>query len=306
MRDTFIEELLRIAATDPEVLLLTGDLGFGVFEKFREKLPEQFLNVGVAEQNMSMVAAGLALKGKKVFTYSIGNFPTLRCLEQIRNDICYHDLNVTIVSIGGGFSYGALGMSHHATEDLSIMRALPNITCVAPGSLNETKDATKELYTKQGPSYLRLDKSSASYDQLEKFTLGKALKAREGDDLTLIASGGVLEEALRAAELLEQASISCRVLSMHTIKPIDKDSIIDAVEQTKGIITIEENNILGGLGGAVSEVCMEQNLRPLFFARLGMQDEYSSVVGDQYFLRKHYGLDHKSIETCVKNLIANI
>ena len=217
---------------------------------------------------MSMVAAGLALKGKKVFTYSIGNFPTLRCLEQIRNDICYHDLNVTIVSIGGGFSYGALGMSHHATEDLSIMRALPNITCVAPGSLDETKAATKELYKKQGPSYLRLDKSSATYNQLEKFTLGKALKAREGDDVTLIASGGVLEEALRAAELLEQSSISCRVLSMHTIKPIDKDSIIDAVEQTKGIITIEENNILGGLGGAVAEVCMEQNLRPLFFWKI--------------------------------------
>ena len=164
MRDTFIEQLTKIARNDPNVLLLTGDLGFGVFENFRKEYPKQFLNVGVAEQNMSMIAAGLALKGKRVFTYSIGNFPTLRCLEQIRNDICYHDLNVTIVSIGGGFSYGALGMSHHATEDLSIMRALPNITCVAPSSLEETKDATFQLYKKKGPSYLRLDKSDASYE----------------------------------------------------------------------------------------------------------------------------------------------
>tara|TARA_Y100001935_G_C17283038_1_gene498663 strand:- start:186 stop:1079 length:894 start_codon:yes stop_codon:yes gene_type:complete len=296
---------MQIVEEDPDVLLLTGDLGFGVFDNFRKRFPNQFLNVGVAEQNMSMVAAGLALKGKKVFTYSIGNFPTLRCLEQIRNDICYHDLNVTIVSIGGGFSYGALGMSHHATEDLSIMRSLPNIKCVVPSTLQETADATKKLYEIKGPSYLRLDKSSATYAQEEKFNIGKALVARQGNDITLIASGGVLEEALKAAEQLEHSSISCRVLSMHTVKPIDKDAIADASIQTKGIITIEENNILGGLGGAVAEVCMDKDLHPTIFKRIGLLDEYSSIVGDQYFLRKHYGLDHLSIESQVKDLMAD-
>ena len=162
------------------------------------------------------------------------------------------------------------------------------------------------MYKKKGPSYLRLDKSNASYDKSENFILGKALKVREGEDVTLIAAGGVLQEALKAAESLEGSSITSRVLSMHTIKPIDEDAIIEAVKKTKGIITIEENNILGGLGGAVSEVCMERNLRPLFFKRLGMRDEYSSVVGDQDFLRNHYGLDHVSIATHVRKLLSDI
>ena len=139
MRDTFIEELTKFTKEDSSIFLITGDLGFGVLENFAIELPDQFLNAGVAEQNMTSLAAGMALEGRKVFTYSIGNFPTLRCLEQIRNDICYHDLDVTIVSIGGGFSYGQLGMSHHATEDLSILRAIPNLNVMVPSSLEEVR-----------------------------------------------------------------------------------------------------------------------------------------------------------------------
>lgn len=302
MRDTFINELTKIASNDPNIILLTGDLGFGVFEEFRELFPKQFLNVGVAEQNMTMVAAGMALKGKKVFTYSIGNFPTLRCLEQIRNDICYHDLDVTIVSIGGGFSYGSLGMSHHATEDLSIMRSLPNLICVAPSSLDETRKATRALYETHGPSYLRLDKSSAD-TTCNEFKIGTAIKVKEGKDLTIISTGGILEEALSAASLLEESFINCRVLSMHTIKPIDVNAIRQAVSETGGIVTVEENNILGGLGGAVSEVCLEEKLYPSFFHRIGMRDEYSSIVGDQYFLRSHYGMDSLSIKEKIKKIL---
>ena len=304
MRDTFIKELTQLAAEDNDLMLLTGDLGFGVFEEFRDLYPKQFLNVGVAEQNMTMVASGLALKGKKVFTYSIGNFPTLRCLEQIRNDVCYHDLNVTIVSIGGGFSYGSLGMSHHATEDLSIMRALPNMICVSPSSLQETKNATTALYQNSGPSYLRLDKSFAKYDNQNDFNIGKAIKIKEGKDLTIISTGGILQEVIEASNLLEKQSIRCRILSMHTIKPLDIDAIKKACIDTAGIGTVEENNILGGLGGAVSEACLEGGFKPSFFSRIGMKDEYSSVVGDQYYLRKYYGLDSASIVEHVKYLLS--
>tara|TARA_B100000963_G_scaffold143536_2_gene125061 strand:+ start:6432 stop:7349 length:918 start_codon:yes stop_codon:yes gene_type:complete len=304
MRDTFIEELTYLAKTDNNIMLLTGDLGFGVFEKFKDLYPKQFLNVGVAEQNMTMVASGMALKGKKVFTYSIANFPTLRCLEQIRNDVCYHDLNVTIVSIGGGFSYGSLGMSHHATEDLSIMRALPNITCVVPSSLQEVKDATKALYDKSGPSYLRLDKSFATYSDYQGFEIGKAIKIRDGHDITIISTGGILEEVIEAAKLLEKNSISARILNMHTIKPLDIESIQQACIETSGILTVEENSILGGLGGAVAEACLESECRPSFFSRIGMHDEYSSVVGDQHYLRNYYGLDRLSIMERVKYLLS--
>ena len=156
MRDNFLNSLTKLAESDKEIILLTGDLGFGVFENFEKNFPGQYFNVGVAEQNMIGLATGLALEGKKVVTYSIGNFGTLRCLEQIRNDACYHDVNITIVANGGGFSYGSLGMSHHTTEDLSIMRALPNISVVAPCTEHEASEATTAMITKGGVGYLRL------------------------------------------------------------------------------------------------------------------------------------------------------
>jgi len=304
MRDTFIEELTKRALIDPNVFLITGDLGFGVLEEFGESFPDQFLNAGVAEQNMTAIAAGMAMEGRKVFTYSIGNFPTLRCLEQIRNDICYHDLDVTIVSIGGGFSYGQLGMSHHATEDISIMRALPNIEVIIPSSLYEVSGSFNHIIQNQGPIYLRLDKSTADFECKDQFTFGKALTVREGEDITLIACGGILEEALLAAEVLSKDNIDCRVLSMHTLKPLDMLSIEKAAKETKGIITIEENNILGGLGGAVSEACLESGNIPKFFKRIGLNDSYSSVVGDQKYLRNYYGINDQTIISTVRKAVS--
>lgn len=304
MRDTFIEELSKRAVVDPSIFLITGDLGFGVLEDFARTFPDQFLNAGVAEQNMTAIAAGMAIEGRKVFTYSIGNFPTLRCLEQIRNDVCYHDLDVTIVSIGGGFSYGQLGMSHHATEDISIMRSLPNIEVLVPASLKEVKGSVNHIMQNQGPTYLRLDKSNVNYESKDEYIFGKAAVAREGDQVTLIASGGVLEEALMAAENLSKENINCRVLSMHTIKPLDLLSIENAAKETSGIITIEENNILGGLGGAVAEACLESGNVPKFFTRIGLNDSYSSVVGDQKYLRNYYGISSQAIESAVRKNIS--
>ena len=295
MRDSFIEELTAQAKLNPNIVLITGDLGFGVLDEFSQLFPNQFLNIGVAEQNMTMVAAGMAFEGKKVFTYSIGNFPTLRCLEQIRNDVCYHDLDVTIVSIGGGFSYGGMGMSHHATEDLSIMRAMPNITVLAPSNVKEVKGCVRSIISSSKPSYLRLDKSFVNIEDDEEFEIGKASVIRKGDSFTLIATGSVLQEAIDASEVLSSLGIETRILSMHTLKPLDEEAITAAVKETNGIITIEENNILGGLGGAVAEFCLESGNIPNNFYRVGLKDSFSSIVGDQNYLRNFYEINSKKI-----------
>jgi transketolase len=306
MRDAFIQELTLLAESDSDVVLITGDLGFGVFDDFSLRFPKQFLNVGVSEQNLMMVSAGMALEGKKVYAYSIGNFPTQRCLEQIRNDICYHDLNVTIIGMGGGFSYGQLGMSHHATEDISIIRALPNILVLAPTSSFEVRGAIKSLYKFKGPAYLRLDKSQyRDYSESLNFSLGNANTLREGASVSLICAGGIMEEVIKAADELSVEGINCRVISMHTIKPIDEKSIKLASEETGGIISIEENTIIGGLGSAISECCLESDYHPGFFKRIGLKDCYSSVVGDQNYLRSYYEIDSKSIKRMIKKEILN-
>lgn len=230
MRDVFVQTLMELAERNPDIYIVTGDLGFGVLTKFQERFPRQYINAGVAEQNMTGLATGLAMVGKIVFTYSIGNFPILRCLEQIRNDACYHDANVKVVSIGGGFSYGALGISHHATEDLSIMRVLPAITVLVPGDKWEVAQGTKALVDQSGACYLRLDKSSGpeTHKTQEVFQLGKARVIRDGNDLTLIACGGILGEAIAARDILAQENIFCRIISMHTLKPLDSESVFDA------------------------------------------------------------------------------
>ncbi len=234
MRDSMMQALYELADEDKNVMLLTGDLGFGLFEDFAKQFPNQFINIGIAEQNMIGVASGLALEGKIVFVYSIGNFPTLRCLEQIRNDACYHNLNVNIICMGAGFSYGALGMSHHATEDLSIMRALPGVKVISPATAWEASEATRALYKDEGVGYLRIDKSKVENPTIlnQDFHLGKANLLRNGTDITLISVGGVAEEAIKASNLLSKDGIDCRVLSLCTVKPIDLDAIRSACEET--------------------------------------------------------------------------
>ena len=301
MRDAFLDALTSLAEKDKDVVLLTGDLGYGVFEEFESRFPGQYFNVGVAEQNMSGIASGLSLEGKKVVTYSIGNFPTLRCLEQIRNDACYHDANITIVASGGGFSYGSLGMSHHATEDLAILRALPNISVVAPCTANEAGEAIKAMIQKGGVAYLRLDKTNAEESPIESpFIIGKARRYKEGNDITLVAIGGILNDVNIASVELKKLGINARVVVMHTIKPIDKDEIIDAATNTGGIVTVEEHNIDGGLGSAVSEICMDYGVIPKKFLRIGLNNEYSSIVGSQQYLRSRYQIDSIAIIDKVK------
>ena len=301
MRDAFAGQLLELISNDESVVLLTGDLGFGVFDEIAKKFPNNFINVGVAEQNMASIAAGLAMQGFKVFIYSIANFSTFRCLEQIRNDISYHDLNVTVVSVGGGFSYGSLGMSHHATEDISIMRSMPGMEVSVPATKKDAIEATKYFVNSAKPGYLRIDKSDYVPENNESdFEFGRAAVIKEGKDITIVASGGILEEAMRAAETLEDDDIQCRVLNMHSIKPLDCESIKKASEETGGIIALEEHTVIGGLGSAISEYCLQNSVRPNFFISMGLKDIFSSVVGDQKYLRKVYGIDCQAIVDEVK------
>jgi transketolase len=298
MRNAFIAELLELVPQDPRILLITADLGFGVFEDFARRYPRQFLNAGVAEQNMTGLATGLALDGRIVFTYSIANFPSLRCLEQIRNDASYHDANVKVVSIGSGFSYGALGISHHATEDIAILRSLPGLTVVSPGDEWEVRQCTRALIRTPGTCYLRLDKSKAppTHKPGDVFEIGKARRVREGSDLTIAVTGGILEVALQAAEdLAKRHRIETRILSVHTAKPLDVEALAAAARETGGILALEEHTVEGGLGGAIAEALLELPAIPRAFTRAGLRAGFSSAVGSQEYLRRLYGLDREGV-----------
>jgi transketolase len=305
MRNNFMKALTELARANPRLMLLTADLGWGVLEGFAAEFPTQYLNVGVAEQNMIGVATGLALEGRIVFLYSIANFPTLRCLEQIRNDACYHGANVKIVAVGGGLSYGPLGVSHHAIQDLSILRALPDITLVAPGDDWEAGEATTAIAETPGTCYLRLDKSSAGDTSRagETFQLGKARTLSEGSAFTLISTGGILGVVLQAAHTLREIGVDCRVLSMHTVKPIDKGAVLSAASETGGIVTVEEHTLDGGLGSAIAEVCVDEGVLPKRFRRLGLRAGFPSIVGSQGYLREQYGMDEKAITETVNSLL---
>jgi transketolase len=285
VRTAFFDALMKLAERDSRVFLVVGDLGFGVTEPFAQRFPERFLNAGVAEQNMTGIAAGLALSGKIVFTYSIANFPVLRCLEQIRNDVCYHHANVKIVAVGGGFAYGSLGATHHATEDLAIMRALPEMTVVAPGDPEEATAATEAVATHNGPCYLRLGRAGEQkvYNRLVDFRLGKAIQVRPGSDLTLISTGGMLQTAVEAADSLFKKGLRARVLSMHTLKPLDASAVLTAARETRAIFTLEEHSIIGGLGSALPSAC-------------------ACKSGTQEYLRTQFGLSVKSVSDAIYSM----
>ena len=303
MRTAFIRALEDVAEEDDRVMLVVGDLGFGVVERFAERFPERFVNSGVAEQNMTGIAAGMALSGKVVFTYSIANFPTLRCLEQVRNDVCYHMADVKIVAVGGGFVYGSLGMSHHATEDIAIMRALPNMTVIAPGDPAEAAAATRAVVNRPGPCYLRLGRSGEPQVHQSEidFQIGKAIPMCDGKDLTLISTGGLLMTAVAVADQLMLHGITTRVLSMHTVKPLDTEAVLAAARETQAMVTMEEHSILGGLGGAVAEVLAEYEGSRIPFLRVGLDSAFAATAGDQEYLRELFGL---SADTVVERLLS--
>ncbi|MCY2987497.1 MAG: transketolase [Planctomycetota bacterium] len=292
MRTAFIETLCQLAAEDSRIWLLTGDLGYSVLERFAERFPERFVNVGVAEQNMTGVAAGLALCDKVVFTYSIANFSTLRCLEQIRNDVCYHNLSVKVVAIGGGLAYGPQGYTHYGVEDLAVMRALPNMAVVAPGDPMETRLATRVVAQHPGPCYLRLGKAHESFVHLQEpeFVFGKAITVRRGGDATLVTTGGTLKLAVEAADALAREGVAVHVMSIPFLSPLDVDALQAAAGCTRLICVLEEHGSVGGLSDAVARSLVGHTPCRLHFVTVDTPWLLQSRrIGSQAYLAKRLG-----------------
>ncbi|MBU2541414.1 MAG: transketolase [Candidatus Omnitrophica bacterium] len=308
MRDAFVRSLYKQFKINPSIYLLVADLGIFIFDDFKKSFPKRFINIGVAEANMIGMASGLALCGKIPFVYSIVPFVTARCFEQIRIDACYQNLPVKIIGVGGGFAYASLGPTHHAIEDISIMRSLPNMTVISPADTYETEKAVEAIVKIKGPVYLRLVKSgepkvhTKNYD----FTVGKAVKLRDGKDVTIISTGGLVYNCLKACEILEEVGIKARLLNFHTIKPIDKESIFDAAANTKAIITVEEHSIIGGLGSAVAEVLAENSDIHVPFRREGINDTFCKEFGSHSYLQQIHGFSVSDIVKKAKRFLASI
>lgn len=298
MRTNFINQLIEEARYNDKIFLLVGDLGYHVIEPFAEEFPDRFLNVGIAEQNMAGIAAGLAMTGYNVYFYSIGNFPTIRCLEQIRNDIAYHQANVKVVSVGAGYAYGSLGATHQATEEIGALRVLPNMVVATPGDPLEARAITKISASYDGPMYIRLGKAGEKTVHSEdsiNLKIGDicSLITREGNQTAVFACGNILDAALRQ---INDENLNYDLYSVPFVKPINKEQLINIVKtHPAGLITIEEHQKSCGMGSAIVEI-----LNDLYYEgnievypkvkRIAIPDEFADVVGTQVFLREHEGL----------------
>ncbi len=302
MRNQIVSEIFKESLKNRDIFTLTGDLGYGLFEPFMEKLPKQFINVGVSEQNMITVAAGLAKEGKKVFVYSISNFASLRCVEQIRNDICYHNLDVNILSNGAGYSYGPLGFSHHGTEDIAIMRSLPGLNILSPGTTKEATLSVKQCLSSKKPHYLRIDKSFYDQDEIS-FS-----KSQGKIKILLLSTGSIGEEAYLAAEEIYKSKkeIEIEIISIWNFNDINvsNEYIKHKVLEADYIVTLEEHNISGGFGSYVLENYHE-NLARKKIKILGIENKLEQIVGSQNYLRKINHLDKKSIVKSILDFISD-
>jgi transketolase len=303
MRSTFVDCLIRQARNDERIFLITPDVGFSVLERFAEEFPERYLNVGIAEQNAIGVAAGLALSGRRPYVYSMVPFVTMRCFEQVRVDVAYMKTNVVLVGIGGGLTYGPAGATHHAIEDIAIMRALPNMTVCAPGDPIEARALLEQSFDHEGPIYIRLGRNGEPtiHGDNARIELGRAVRITDGSDLALISTGNTLELAGRVVHALQEMGCRATLLSMSTIKPFDREAVMALLDKGMPIVTIEEHSIIGGLGSAVAEIIAE-NGRGVRFRRIGLPDEYSHTVGSQEYLRNHFGLNLEKILATIGEL----
>lgn len=295
MRTAYLDTLYDLASKDKRVYALISDNGAIVYDKYRKDLASQYLNLGISEANMLGMAAGMASCGKIPFAYTIGAFLAYRAFEFIRNDICLQKQNVKIVGTGAGETYSALGPTHHSTEDMGGLRSLPDLTILCPASPLEVKKATIAAYEYEGPVYLRLgtNKEPEIYKEDYLFEIGKGVIIREGNDITLIGTGSILKDILDAAALLEKEGISARVINIHTIKPIDKEIILQAIKETGRIITIEDHNQIGGLGSAVAEVIAESG-QGVAFKRMGLQN-FSKGYGTYTQVKTRNGIGIEQI-----------
>lgn len=296
MRNAFAEELTLLAREDKRIVLLSGDIGNRLFDKFKLVNKERFYNCGVAEQNMMGVAAGLALSGLRPVTYTITPFTTTRCFEQIRVDVCYHNAPVIIVGTGSGLSYTELGPTHHSLEDIAILRTLPGMRVLAPCDSAELRSLLRAALQENHPVYMRIGKKGEPniYREPPLLKIGKANILREGNDVALIAAGTIMAEVIKAADILNAQGISAEVASFHTIKPLDTEFLRSAVSRFKLLVVIEEHGLIGGLSSAIAEWRAHQNIQ-CEQLNFGTPDEFMHEVGSQQYARMKYGLTGENI-----------
>ncbi len=307
MRNAFADELTKLGNEDPRLVMLSGDIGNRLFDKFRAAHGDRFFNCGVAEQNMMGLAAGLALTGYRPIAYTITPFVTTRCLEQIRTDVCYHEAPVIIVGVGSGLSYAGLGPTHHSCEDIALLRALPGLAVVCPCNSFETRAALRAALLADHPTYLRLGKKGEPKVHAETpadFAIGRALTVREGHDICLLATGTILPEALHAADTLAEGGVSAQVVSFHTVKPLDTDRLRDAFAAFRLVATIEEHSVVGGFGSAVAEWLVDSAISPRAFLRFGTPDAFFKLAGEQEFAREKLGLTGEQIACRIKERLS--
>ncbi|MEA1961534.1 MAG: transketolase C-terminal domain-containing protein [Bacillota bacterium] len=297
MRNAYLTALYALAENNPHVVAVVGDNGAIVYDQFRMDFPGQFMNFGISEANMVTACAGLASCGKIPFVYTIAPFLTMRAYEQVRNDVCMQNQNVKLVGTGAGFVYSSLGPTHHGTEDLAVMRVLPNITIFSPASPMEAQKATLAAYAIHGPVYLRLgtNRETEIYKEDYIFEPGKGITLKEGNDLTIIVTGSIARDALEAAEGLDKMGIITRVINIHTIKPLDQEIILRAAIETGAIISLEEHNLIGGLGTAVAEVLMENGANSVCFRRMGLIESFAQGYGNHQDLKEINAVSRKDI-----------
>ena len=303
--DAFAEAIHDLARHDSSVLVVTSDSrGSGKLWPFGKEFPKQIIEVGIAEQNLVGVAAGLASTGKTVFAVSPACFLTARALEQIKNDVCYSDNPVKVVGISGGVSYGPLGSTHHSLHDYAALRAINNIVVVAPADNFETREAVIAGAKLKSPVYLRFGKKPMPHlpGVGQQFELGKARRIREGSDIVFVASGETVVEAFQAAELLAQENISAGVLSVHTIKPLDASAILDVASTAHAVVTVEEHSVNGGLGEACASLLLQHGSRPRFKI-VGVPDEYT-VTGSQTDIFRYYGISPSGLLETARTLLS--
>lgn len=292
---------------DERIYFVTGDLGYTVLEQIEKEFPKRFINAGVAEQNMIGIASGLALSGKKVYVYSIIPFLTMRCYEQIRDDVCYHNLDITLLGAGSGLSYGILGSTHFALEDLAIMRPLPNLTIFSPSDEAVARSGVRELRKRTSPVYIRVGKKQEPtiYEQPLQVSIGKPITIHPGKSLVIFATGTIMDEVLKTSELLKnKKNISATVVEVHTISPLDKASIVDIAKKHSQIVTVEEHGLIGGLGSAILETLNDNRIEKSIL-RIGTPNEIIHDIGTQEYLRTKVGLDAETIYSKIVERISS-
>ncbi len=293
MRNAFAKELVELAAADSRVVLLSGDIGNRMFDDYKDQFPNRFYNCGVAEANMMGMAAGLAICGMRPVVYTIVPFVTTRCLEQIRVDVCYHQAPVVIVGVGGGLCYASLGATHHSCEDIALLRMLPEMTVLCPGDPTEVQLCLAAALHHPGPVYIRLGKKGepAVHEKPPAFKIGKGIQVQTGQDIALLSTGNMLTDVQDCAKNLESQDLSCRVISMPTVKPLDEEALRDVFQRTRLVVTIEEHSVQGGLGGAVAEWLADSPRQQARLLRIGTPDKFLHQVCDQDQARRLWGLE---------------